>query len=67
MDNVHFYLLTNKTGILIKDRINVYDEVYVAWRNEEINLYEYLNYYNTILYMAREEAVIENMQDGQMS
>lgn len=37
-------LLTNKTGILIKDRIDVYDDVYVAWRNEEINLYEYLNH-----------------------
>ena len=37
-------LLTNKTGILIKDRINVYDEVYLAWKNEEINLYEYLNH-----------------------
>ena len=37
-------LLTNKTGILVKDRINVYDEVYTAWKNEEINLYEYLNH-----------------------
>ena len=37
-------LLTNTTGILMKDKIDVYDDVYVAWRNEEINLYEYLNH-----------------------
>lgn len=37
-------LLTTKTGILMKDRIDIYDDVYEAWKSEEINLYEYLNY-----------------------
>ncbi len=37
-------LLTNTTGILMKDKIDVYDEVYTAWKNEEINLYTYLNH-----------------------
>ena len=31
-------------GVLIKDRINTNDTVYKAWKNEKINLYEYLNH-----------------------
>lgn len=37
-------LLTSKTGILMRDKIDVNDEVYQAWKNETINLYEYLNH-----------------------
>lgn len=37
-------LLTTTTGILMKDKIDVYDDVYTAWKNEEINLYTYLNH-----------------------
>ena len=37
-------LLTNKTGILLKDRIDVNDPVYTSWKNEEINLYTYMNH-----------------------
>lgn len=37
-------LLTTKTGILMKDKIDVNDSVYTAWKAEEINLYEYLNH-----------------------
>ncbi len=37
-------LLANKAGILMKDKINVNDEVYQAWKDETINLYEYLNH-----------------------
>lgn len=31
-------------GILLKDEINTSDETYKAWKNETINLYEYLNH-----------------------
>ena len=37
-------LLATKTGILIKDKIDVNDDVYQAWKDEEINLYKYLNH-----------------------
>ena len=37
-------LLTSKTGILMTDKIDVKDEVYDAWKDEEINLYTYLNH-----------------------
>lgn len=37
-------LLTNKTNILLKDKIDTNNSVYKAWQNEEINLYEYLNH-----------------------
>lgn len=37
-------LLTTKTGILMTDKIDVKDEVYDAWKDEEINLYTYLNH-----------------------
>ena len=37
-------LLTNRTNILIKDKIDVNDVTYLAWKNETINLYEYINY-----------------------
>lgn len=37
-------LLPTKTKILLKDKINVNDDIYVAWKNEEINLYQYINY-----------------------
>lgn len=37
-------LLVSKTNILIKDKINTDDEIYQAWKDEEINLYKYLNH-----------------------
>lgn len=37
-------LLTSKTNILLKDKININDSVYQSWLNEEINLNTYLNY-----------------------
>ena len=37
-------LLVSKTNILIKDKIDTDDEVYQAWKDEEINLYKYLNH-----------------------
>ena len=37
-------LLTSKTNILLSDKIDANDAVYQAWKDEEINLYEYLNH-----------------------
>lgn len=37
-------LLTSQTNILLKDKININDEMYQAWKDETINLNEYLNY-----------------------
>lgn len=37
-------LLTYQTNVLLLDKIDTNDEVYLAWMNEEINLYEYLNH-----------------------
>ncbi len=37
-------LLADATGILMKDKIDVNDKIYQAWRDEKINLYEYLNH-----------------------
>lgn len=37
-------LLARDTGILLTDKIDVNDEVYQAWKDEEISLYEYLNH-----------------------
>ena len=37
-------LLTSKTNILLTDKIDTNDSVYQAWRDEEINLYTYLNH-----------------------
>lgn len=37
-------LLTSKTNILLRDKIDVNSNVYQSWQNEEINLYEYINY-----------------------
>lgn len=37
-------LLPTTTGVLIKDKIDTSDDTYLAWKNEKINLYEYLNY-----------------------
>lgn len=37
-------MLPTTTGVLIKDKIDTNDEIYKAWKNEKINLYEYLNY-----------------------
>ena len=32
------------TGVLIKDKIDTNDDIYKAWKNEKINLYEYINH-----------------------
>ena len=37
-------LLTSKTNILLSDKVDTNDLTYQAWRNEEINLYTYLNH-----------------------
>lgn len=37
-------LLTSKTNILLKDKIDANNEVYQSWLNEDINLYTYLNH-----------------------
>lgn len=37
-------LLATNTQILKRDKINTEDEIYQAWKNEEINLYKYLNH-----------------------
>ena len=37
-------MLPTTTGVLIKDKIDTNDETYKAWKNEKINLYEYLNH-----------------------
>ena len=38
-------VLNSKTGILMMDKVDKNDEVYLSWRKEEtINVYEYLNY-----------------------
>lgn len=44
MNYIASELLTSKANILMNDKIDVNDDVYEAWRNEEINLYEYLNH-----------------------
>ena len=37
-------LLTTQTNVLLKDKIDTDDEVYQAWKDEEISLYKYLNH-----------------------
>ena len=37
-------LLTSKTNILLTDKIDTNDSVYKAWKEEEINIYTYLNH-----------------------
>ncbi len=37
-------LLTKSTNLIMTDKIDVKDDVYKAWKNEEINLYTYLNH-----------------------
>lgn len=37
-------LLPTTTKVLLRDKIDTNDETYKAWKNEKINLYEYLNY-----------------------
>ncbi len=37
-------LLTNRTNILLKDKINTSDATYLAWKAEKINLYTYINH-----------------------
>lgn len=36
--------LPTTTGVLIKDKIDTQDDIYKAWKNEKINLYQYLNH-----------------------
>lgn len=43
MNYIATSLLTTD-GILLKDKIDTSDEIYKAWKNETINLYEYLNH-----------------------
>ena len=43
MNYIATSLLIND-GVLLKDKINTSDETYKAWKNETINLYEYLNH-----------------------
>ena len=56
-------LLTTKTGILMTDKINVKDEVYDAWKDEEINLYTYLNH--AIAQNWIDTSVIQTYVDGE--
>lgn len=45
MNYIESDLLTYKTGIILKDKIDTNDETYKAWRKDEtINLNQYLNY-----------------------
>ena len=44
MNYIATELLPSTTGILRKDKIDVNDEVYLAWKAEKINLHKYLNY-----------------------
>ena len=45
MDYVVDELLTKKSGILVKDKIDTGDKTYLAWKEDEsISLYQYLNY-----------------------
>ena len=37
-------LLTNRTNILLKDKIDINDATYLSWKAEKINLYEYINH-----------------------
>lgn len=55
-------LLADKAGILLKDKINVNDEVYQAWKDETINLYEYLNH--AISQNWIDTSVIQEYVDG---
>lgn len=44
MNYIASELLTSKTNILLRDKIDVNSRVYQAWKDEEINLYEYITY-----------------------
>lgn len=44
MNYIATELLPTTTGVLMKDKIDTTDDTYKAWKNEKINLYEYLNY-----------------------
>ena len=45
MNYIEADLLTSKTGIIVKDKIDTNDETYKAWKTDEsINLNQYLNY-----------------------
>lgn len=44
MNYIATELLPTTTKVLLKDKIDTNDETYKAWKNEKINLYEYLNY-----------------------
>lgn len=45
MNYIETTVLTNATGVLVKDKIDTSDETYIAWKTDEsINLNEYLNY-----------------------
>ena len=45
MNYIEAELLTSKTGIIIKDKIDTNDSTYKAWKTDEsINLNQYLNY-----------------------
>lgn len=55
-------LLADTAGILQKDKIDVNDEVYQAWKDEEINLYEYLNH--AISQNWIDTSVIQEYVDG---
>ena len=37
-------LLTNRTNILLKSKIDTNDSVYLSWKDEKINLYTYVNH-----------------------
>lgn len=56
-------LLTSKTNILLRDKIDVNSNIYQAWQDEEINLYEYLNY--AISQNWVDTSVIQEYVDGE--
>jgi len=56
-------LLTSKTNVLLKNKIDVNDDVYQAWLDEEINLYEYLNH--AISQNWIDTSVIQEYVDGE--
>ena len=63
MNYIASQLLTSKTNVLLREKIDVNDDTYQAWKDEEINLYEYLNY--AISQNWVDTSVIQEYVDGE--
>lgn len=63
MNYIASELLTSKVNILLRDKIDVNDEIYQAWKDETISLYKYLNY--AISQNWVDTSVIQDYMEGE--